>query len=241
MSYIFKTAVQQNVDAIYQVGDFGFWPNSVEGIEFLSYVSHGASKLRIPLYWHDGNHEQFDALVEENYEVTQEGFWQILPNLFYSPRGHRWTWEDVRFLSLGGAASIDKAWRLEQEAKLGRDRVFWFAEEQITQADIYNCGTLNADIMFTHDTVYNAHPLRNMLDWPELVRPRMALQAIANAVQPWLLMHGHYHVPYEEKVQLDSGGLMQVVGLAHDSYAKKESSWRILTINNGEWELSRWD
>jgi hypothetical protein len=56
-----------------------------------------------------------------------DGFVEVTDRILWAPRGHRWTWQGVRFLALGGAFSIDRQYR-----KLDSGRWGWFKEEVIT-------------------------------------------------------------------------------------------------------------
>ena len=51
----------------------------------------------------------------------------ITPRTLWAPRAHRWTWQGVRFLALGGAYCIDR-----RDRTLNSGRWGWFTEETIT-------------------------------------------------------------------------------------------------------------
>lgn len=210
-SKVFSLAKDFGCNAIFVVGDFGFWPRFASGVSFLSLVSSKAVSTKTPVYFLDGNHEDFFALedVYGGLSLTDD-FIAIRKNLYYSPRGHRWEWDGVSFMTLGGAFSIDREFRT-----LGRD---WFVEETIRQEDIVNaCDGGKVDVMLTHDA---PHPIdmRSHLGgfykrFAESEANRRDLTRVVDVVQPKILIHGHYHVGYTEFL-----GETKVVGLAHDCW-----------------------
>lgn len=145
-----------------------------------------------------GNHEPYDALPihRSNAVRVSETVW-ILPRPAVIQVGGR------AFLSLGGANSIDRAWRSP-----GRS---WWPEEQITdeQRDrAIDVGTGQPiDVMLTHETV-DRTPVRevaalletNPHGWPMTAlaysaQSRAQVSAVWDAVRPRMLFHGHMHVP----------------------------------------------
>jgi predicted phosphodiesterase len=118
------------VTALIQVGDFGFYPNTIERFRFL--------KSHIPIYAIDGNHEHFPMLVNKT-EITE-----MVPNVFYVPRGTVMELDGRKIGFIGGAASVDKDIRLRQ-------RMAWYPEEVVTEADIKKFdGVDQLDILVTH-------------------------------------------------------------------------------------------
>ena len=111
---------------IIQVGDFGFhkytmkmWP----------------TKFPWKVYAIDGNHEYF-PLIE--YDVVTE----VHDNLFFVPRGTTLTIEGYDIGFVGGAESVDKAWRAA-----GID---WWPKERVTEADINKLYGKKMDLLVTH-------------------------------------------------------------------------------------------
>lgn len=94
-------------DAVLQLGDFGYWPHVPDVLKFLRRVTSSAVRFDQTVYWIDGNHENHAALC--TLPATADGFVELTDRCVYLPRGHRWTWNGVRFGALGGAFSID--WR----------------------------------------------------------------------------------------------------------------------------------
>lgn len=214
--YMHLTSIQSKMekfecDLAFVVGDFGFWPRDKAGIKFLNRVS----SLDFPVYFIDGNHEDHDILDRnlEGYDFTD--FIEVHPNCFFAPRGFRWEWDDVKFMSLGGAYSVDRARRVKF--------IDWFPRELIDREDVINClhdqrsndptASNKVDIMLTHDVpsmvdlakVFITSSGENLSHkyWfeEETEINRNRIQAVVDAVQPELIIHGHWHHTYTEIVQ----------------------------------------
>jgi Icc-related predicted phosphoesterase len=100
--------------AIIQIGDFGYYP------EFAKAWDRDTKYHDIPVYFIDGNHENFDYLARFN-----ENGWK---NLFYIERGSVMNFEGKWYGFLGGAESPDVNWRVKN--------ISWWEEERISQADV---------------------------------------------------------------------------------------------------------
>src|SRR5690606_15320815 len=88
---------ESGVTEILQVGDFGFWPGK-PGEQFLAQVNTHLGNLCQTLYVTPGNHEDYTFL---RYLHTREDGWQeARSHILVAPRGHRWEWEGVSFVSL---------------------------------------------------------------------------------------------------------------------------------------------
>lgn len=126
-----------NINAIIQVGDFGYNPRNE--------MWH---KIDTPVYWIDGNHEWYDWLRPY---MDHDGPIEVFPNLFYVPRGTVLEIDGKRIGCLGGAASVDAKWR-----QLG---VNYFHDEILTESQAQPLFTAeNLDYLVTHT------PPKNMID-----------------------------------------------------------------------------
>ncbi len=181
-----KYAVKQKIKTILQVGDFGYWPHRNNGQTFLTELSKALVAAGIKWYWVDGNHENFDWLDAEG-AFGADSMQETYPNIIYIPRGHRWEWDGVPFLGLGGAASIDKHWRVPGDS--------WWAKECISMAEAEKAiQGGHADIMVTHDSPMVEVPIEGLLmDHEASNQNREALRKVVDEVKPRLLFHGHYH------------------------------------------------
>lgn len=211
-------------DAILQLGDFGYWPRA-GGQKFLKNTSKLAKHLDVPVYWIDGNHEDFGHL-HENFDKDSTEPVKIRDHVYWLPRGVRWEWEGVSFLAMGGAASIDRAYRT-----LGHS---WFIEEMISDVDVEKAQP--ADILVSHDAPFN--PLE-MLGQRFIINEdsefcRQQLKRVVNIAQPELVLHGHYHM-YHDTMVLREGGYSRVIGLGCDG---DPDNIALLTVEDGSWEYT---
>ena len=206
-----RQAKAEGCNRMVQLGDFGYWPHFPAGERFMAFVEETCVKHDVMLWWLDGNHENHDRLEVLVNEHGRDAPIELSPHVFYLPRGYRWTWDNVSFMALGGAYSIDKAWRTEH--------VSWWPGETITAGDVERAMTAGpVDVMFTHDAPIGVTPWHDRATtdrkkdlWPESRVNREALTAAFNALRPSLLVHGHYHRRYTDHI-----GECRVEGLAAD-------------------------
>lgn len=218
--YIMNSLAEQEVDAIVHVGDFGYWPRLSGGPDFLAAVASRAREknCNMPVYFCDGNHEDHEWL--ESLAVDRKtGLRTVAPRVYHLPRGHRWCWNGVRFLALGGAVSVDKDWRV--------DGVSWFHQEEITYADLDHAtaGGAEVDVLVTHDTMsfengYTVPGISPPGMWPaeRIQRSHVNQAGIASVVaevHPVRMVHGHFHSRYTFEQTRDWGQL-RVDGLDCD-------------------------
>jgi calcineurin-like phosphoesterase family protein len=195
-----RHAAQLGADLIVHLGDFGY--------EFLpAYLDGVTSALRqagIELWFVDGNHEKFPVL--SGFPIQPDGRRRVTDLVYHLPRGFRWQWGGVSFLALGGAYSIDRAWR--------SPGVSWWPEEEMTDGDISAAMAGGAvDVLVAHDCPTGV-PIPGLDDgagmWPPMdliraVHHRMRLRRVVQAVRPRVVWHGHYHVSYDAQVDLGYG------------------------------------
>jgi hypothetical protein len=227
----FQAALNEDVDCLLVVGDYGYWEHIRGGPEFLEVCSDLATQNDLPLFWIDGNHENHTLLRERygpggpQHKLTPEGFWEIRPGVYYIPRGTRWTWGNVRMMGLGGAYSVDKFHRLKAETKAYRDHVDankhrtkagaptrpfdpakhkrWWAEEQISDVELAYAlrDPEPVDILFTHDKPLASTPAWNRKPYAECLPNAEKIQTVVNALNPKLLVHGHLHFRYTDYIR----------------------------------------
>jgi Icc-related predicted phosphoesterase len=211
-----EQAHADEADVIVQLGDFAYAGD--HRWKFLNLLEGWLRRHNLRLYWIDGNHDDHESL--ELIETNDDGFKEVRERIFYIPRGHRWTWDGIDYMGVGGAYSIDKGWRLLHNA-------FWSPFETITYAQaMFAAREGNVDIMFTHDVPWGIKnpygPQTGGGDkdmWPESAGNRRMLRGIVDAVEPDVLFHGHCHHYYQENLTLDSGHVVEVTGLARDTMA----------------------
>lgn len=232
VGHLCKLARTHSCEVIVQLGDFGFWPHTADGLRLLAEVEWHAQRNGVArLVWIDGNHENHDALGE--LEPETDGTVDIGSRCAYLPRGHRWEWRGFRFGALGGAFSID--WR---HRVLGES---WWPQEVLTAADVDRLGDERLDVLVCHDAPAGV-PLRGLALPPaDEVRASEVRDLIAEAVrrtQPRLVVHGHWHHRYSFELTWpiadDAAGLAwastQVEGLAADVQASHQA-WAILDLD----------
>src|SRR6185369_902489 len=185
---LINEAGKRECDRIFVLGDFGYWEHMADGVKFLDKVSAFAIKRGISVYFLDGNHDKTSLLLEKYAdEPNDEGFLTVRGRLFYAPRGHQWTWDGVSFIALGGAYSVDKQWRLDQERKGKRKGgTLWFPEEEMTDEDMLNIlGTVSrVDVMLAHDKPFDSKPKWNRKTFEECAPNQLRLQWAVDALKP---------------------------------------------------------
>lgn len=229
--YLIRMARAEGCIAIVQLGDFGFWAHQEEGMKFLRKVNTMLEREDIDLYWIDGNHDNHSLLWQ--YPHPLRGGWpMIAPRIFYIPRGTRWTWRGVRFLGVGGGFSIDRDGRLQSEAKKKKPHTLWWPQETITDEQVEAAGTDPVDVLLSHDCPWLVKlPFVHYKDDLETEMNRRQLLKIAEATNPSLIVHGHYHERFNTWLESWTiGRAVPVKGLGRDGM--REDSWIVLDLEN---------
>lgn len=208
-----RQARLEGADTLVQLGDFGLW-HGRDGEYFLNEVARHAAHYEVNVLWLDGNHENFDVL--DQLPVGRHGLTCVRPRVWHLPRGFRWTWAGMRFLSLGGATSLDRPYRTPGMS--------WWPQEELTLAQAHAASAGGAvDVMLTHDCPSGVDvpglPPASMWDPAELRRAnqhRDLLRAVVEDLTPTHLLHGHFHSRYDAQLPLTGGGTVSVTGLSCD-------------------------
>jgi predicted phosphodiesterase len=128
---------QSNAVAIIQLGDFGMLPDNEE------WFRENIKDAHIPIYFIDGNHDDCRRWTKLE-EVTR--IWDDR-ELFYIPRGTVMELDGRTVACMGGASSIDKKIRLE-------NNMHWDANENINNEQIsrlfHNADLKAIDMLLTH-------------------------------------------------------------------------------------------
>lgn len=194
--------------AIVQVGDFGVWPGSRNGIDkFLYNTNKAAGAAGVQVLFVDGNHDYHPWILAQ--PLAADGSRPLGTNVVHLPRGYRWTWAGRRFLAMGGAVSTDR------DGSDGRNN--WWREEAITQADLYRAlGGGLVDVMISHDAPEGTIGLDSeRLYHPASTINRQMLATLVEDARPTLLVHGHHHQRYSGTFTYE-GGQVRVEGLNRD-------------------------
>lgn len=215
------------------LGDFGFWVDGRRlaktgertlNTGWLNAVQARLSRFDVHATVIDGNHDNHPLARAAFPADPVSGIRTIGPNLDWADRGSGWVWSGVRFGALGGAVSIDRAGRVEG--------VSWWATEAITyfEADrLASRGRL--DVLLTHESPAHARtPMARFAseasDHAEGCR-RM-IQGAVETSAPRLLLHGHHHVRYSDRIS-GPGFSTVVEGFASDDQGDGRA-WGILEL-----------
>lgn len=236
---VMNALADEGVEAIVHAGDFGYWPNTPAGVDFLNAIASRAREKNcdMPVFWVDGNHEDHWSLRDAHETAGTDRIepLEVAPRVYHVPRGLRWEWGGVRFMGLGGAASVDKSVRT-----VGMD---WFPEEELSDADLYAAVGDNldprVDVMVTHDTIsftdsYRVPNIPPDEFWPAEAmdrsrRHQARLRSAVEAVQPTHLFHGHFHSRYGAEVEME-WGTMFIAGLDCDGARIPSWNWAVVDL-----------
>jgi predicted phosphodiesterase len=190
LSRAINFAQAEGLDAVFQVGDFGFWPRG--GTTRNSFIAV-ASQSPVFVYWIPGNHEDWDEyetiLSALDRDVDGFGVWG---SMRIAPKTHSWCWDDLCFGSLGGAYSVDRSMRTEGKS--------WFPQEMPEWTDL-DALPDKVDVLITHEAPVNladAHgwstPRGWVIDKALSAQSQGVIAAACHNTRPSLLVHGHWHI-----------------------------------------------
>lgn len=209
-------AVEEGCELIIQLGDFGIW-GRFEGLSYLDDLNYLLQRHNRRLLFVGGNHENYDLI--ESWEKlnprSTNGHVYVRSNILYIPRGCVWKWGGKQFLGLGGAVSVDKAWRVPGES--------WWWQEAITNDQmleaVRNAEGKKIDYMFTHDC-------SDRTIWKDRLKPdedsranRKRIDWVLDRVKPGMQFHGHMHTNYDWRLNHgrpftdEDGPYTQIYGL----------------------------
>jgi predicted phosphodiesterase len=218
-----------DIDTVVQLGDFGIWSGK-KGQLLLDAVAAHASDAGVTMYALGGNHDDSAQISAFEQHRDDDGFVTLRQGLRWIPRGHRWSWEGVRFGAVGGAFSIDHRRRIPGIS-------WWPDEEEVKPEDVETLGAEPLDVLLTHDAPEGASP-ESMFqldphDMAQARKSRLLLRAALEATRPRLLIHGHWHVRQTRLLKLYSGTVVRVEGLTYDLEGDG-SAWAVLDLPNLE-------
>jgi predicted phosphodiesterase len=231
MGSLCKLARRHGCEVILQLGDFGYWPHTPDGLRFLEHVDWHAERNDIDcIYWIDGNHDNHDALSA--LKPGAAGTVPVGKRCRYIPRGHRWVWSGVRFGALGGAFSVDRRERVRGES--------WWDGEVPARSDLESLGDAQLDVLVTHDAPAGS-PVRGLalpaIDEVLAGDVRQLNREAMEATAPAVLLHGHWHHRYSAEltwpVATSAGFAWRstlVEGLAADVQGDHRA-WAVLELN----------
>ncbi len=187
-------AKNNGIDTIYQVGDFGLWDHAPDGVKYLDNLNRESEKCGVTWYWVPGNHENYDSLAAHRATngLDERGFVKIRDRILSTDKALVWTHDGIVFGAVGGAVSIDRAYRIEGKS--------WWPQENTTMDDVtlfrsqvksvFN----SVDVLLTHDSP------TTLPEWPGFVkddvlsqRNREAMDMVYESANAVVAFHGHYH------------------------------------------------
>jgi hypothetical protein len=219
------------VRTVLQAGDFGIMPGR-HPHSYLEAVDEACEQNGIErILVTPGNHEDWDALNSRFATHPGEAI-HWAERIWVLPRGYRFTLGGRTFLSFGGAASVDFAYRVPGES--------WWAAEMPTEDDVADTiSDGHVDVLITHDTVDGGTPRvehalgTNFGGWPVealaySAASRSRVTAVWKGVGPQVLVHGHMHI--HDEVELADG--RRIFSLGCDEQAGNVG---VLTLSSLNW------
>lgn len=203
---------RRKISHVFVVGDWGLWTHLADGQEFLDRVQVTASANNLTVFAVGGNHENWDHWnwFVENMP-THKGFGMVRRRVLLAPKAHEFRLAGKQFVVAGGAVSIDKHYRLEQERGQYMDstgrirrsgsgpRTLWWPNEELTDKDVVKIQQTfpKADILLTHDCSNHTQFKGRLKPDADSERHRRRIDDVIRAVEPKAHFHGHMHTKYE--------------------------------------------
>lgn len=150
-------------DTVIVTGDFGYVMRGERKSLAEKNKLDALAKKPYNIVFCDGNHEGFDYLEQYPEEIRYGApVRKIRENVFWLQRGYVYTIEDKTFFVMGGAYSIDKAFRLHYQNATAEK--IWF-EQELPRAEEYRRGIEalkshghQVDYIITHTAPKNIIP-----------------------------------------------------------------------------------
>lgn len=229
---VLPVAQKLGANMILQVGDFGYWEHTKEGIAYLDTFNQALRKFGMWCVFVDGNHENFNLLLEK--PRNEQGFGIVRSRILHARRGVDWWWNNIHFMAMGGAASYDKKFRIEGKS--------WWPQELITEKDIEKALEVGlVDVLVTHDAPFKATPIPLEEIDQETTLNETKLQELVDACKPKLVIHGHWHKLNKKMINPYTNTETNVIGLNCDSELDSlallnleglEKNWSVEVIHN---------
>lgn len=173
-------------DIVLQLGDFGLWPGP-DGESYLRCIESAAKSANLQVWWIAGNHENWGEIDRLVAEHGWENPIEMSPHLSYLPNGCRFEFGGKKFGVLGGAFSVDYAYR--------KPYVSWWPQEMPTYADVEHLGEEPLDVLLTHDG-----PEKLQSSWKLLPDDEAKCDGVQGLIRQAIwntharsLYHGHWH------------------------------------------------
>jgi hypothetical protein len=202
-----------DVQTILHVGDFGILPERRgKGVlATVDYWCRAASIERVLVT--PGNHEDWGRLSQRFDSQPGEPI-RLSETVWVLPRGFRFVLSGRSFMSFGGAASLDVAYR-----RAGRT---WWPAEMPADEDVAAAGRGGpVEVLLTHEAIdggtdrVEAVIRSNPMGWDTdalrySAESRARVTTVWNAVRPDVLAHGHMHLA--DAIELPTGQRIYSLG-----------------------------
>lgn len=185
------------VTDIIHVGDVGFMGRYRD--EYVHYLDNLLTQYHINLYFIEGNHEDYEWLGQ--LPKDELGLGHVTSHIKHIPRGSQYVVAGKVCTFIGGGVSVDQNIRVK-----GRD---WWSEEEITDEQVAQYKQLvKTDVLITHDAPSGCGlPLPQTFFDPKLIHKsnqhRNKLEDIREALQPDVIICGHYHLAHNQVYSLN--------------------------------------
>lgn len=185
---VIRSAAKTGAHTLVHVGDFGLdFPGPKRG-RYESKLNRYLVEYGMALVLSPGNHDNAETV--SRLETQDDGLAYFRSNIKVLPKGGRTVIDGLHIGGLGGAFSIDQAWRRE-----GKD---WWPNEEPTAEEakgLVDGGPV--DILITHDAPAGV-PVKSSLNLPpdlrkRAERTRMLLREVIDQIVPFHAICGHWH------------------------------------------------
>lgn len=198
----FRGRPASRADVLIVLGDTGL---NYHGDERDQRHKDSAARLPLTLLCLRGNHDRRPETLPGSKRLTRFGGTvyaeDAYPNILYAAEGELYTLEGKSALAVGGAYSVDKAWRLEHG-------YHWFADEQLAQDEMGRIEARVDAVRWRVDTVLtHTCPLR--YEPTEALFSGIDQRTVDKTMERWLdsleqrltyrqWMCGHFHIDKRE-------------------------------------------
>lgn len=188
-SAVIAAARQAGADIVWHVGDLGVGPWGMGRDRIGPGLARACAEHRVQVWATAGNHENHRTWDHALQTPDATGLGQLAPGVLLLPRPHRWTVDDRRIGSLGGAFSIDRGRRTPE--------LDWWPQERVTSEQVLALGDEPLDVLVTHEVpagaaVDKAFRLPRHLEIEADADRDLVARAVL-ATAPRLVLCGHWH------------------------------------------------
>lgn len=215
---VIPMAGQYRLENLISVGDLEISRRQEkEEPNFITDLSQLLAAHDLHLFVVPGNHDEPKCL--DQYGDWQHQPVEVTPHITYLPPGLVLEWYGRRIMVLGGSYSVGNL-NPDSDPRelLGEDRL----ELALRGAEA------GVDVIVSHDcpagidlASWYAKALDMDFHKGDVATGlnRWKLRQVGEIAQPRIWIHGHYHIPYHDQLALQTGQLVEVVGLNCDGRA----------------------